>query len=91
MMQMKTCFTIEVTYFFFFFFFWLLSFTCARALYLDGVLSGYCCHLYGVFFHSHFDHAISDRVDPAVNDELCSVAAADLEHARNSSGTDHDW
>ncbi|KAF9339201.1 Guanylylate cyclase-domain-containing protein [Linnemannia elongata] len=28
--------------------------------------------------------------DPAVNDELCSIAAADLERARNSSGTDHD-
>ncbi|KAF9934398.1 guanylyl cyclase domain-containing protein 1 [Linnemannia zychae] len=28
--------------------------------------------------------------DPAMDDELCSVAAEDLEIARNSSGTDHD-
>ncbi|KAF9114981.1 guanylyl cyclase domain-containing protein 1 [Mortierella sp. AM989] len=29
--------------------------------------------------------------DPAVGDDLCSVSASDLEHARNSTGTDHDW
>ncbi|KAG0358395.1 guanylyl cyclase domain-containing protein 1 [Gamsiella multidivaricata] len=28
--------------------------------------------------------------DPAVNDNLCSISASDLERARNSSGTDHD-
>ncbi|KAG0261362.1 guanylyl cyclase domain-containing protein 1 [Mortierella polycephala] len=29
--------------------------------------------------------------DPAVNDDLCSISASDLDRARNSSGTDHDW
>ncbi|KAG0056369.1 guanylyl cyclase domain-containing protein 1 [Gryganskiella cystojenkinii] len=29
--------------------------------------------------------------DPAIGDDLCSISGLDLEDARNSSGTDHDW
>lgn len=29
--------------------------------------------------------------DPAVNDEFCTISADDLDEARQSEGTDHDW
>ena len=86
-MQMRTCFIIEVNPHFL----------------LAAIVVHMClCILVGHFwwlvntrpvplYYLHFDHAMSERIDPAVNDELCSVAAADLERARNSSGTDHDW
>lgn len=29
--------------------------------------------------------------DPAANDEFCTISADDLDDARQSEGTDHDW
>lgn len=29
--------------------------------------------------------------DPAANDEFCTISADDLDEARQSEGTDHDW
>ncbi|KAF9954653.1 hypothetical protein BGZ72_004411, partial [Mortierella alpina] len=64
----------------------------------SGVLGSFVQRMKGYRYLGHFitlvaydpDEDVFYYRDPAVSDDMCSISATDLEHARDSNGTDHD-